>query len=213
MRASKVFSFIFGILGTALMLLTVILSLTSLDGEVRMAETPTGAVACTEQFMKALAEGDYPAAEALMYGDNTLGAPREASSEEGKLVWNAYAKSFFYEFNGGCYGSGNGVCRDVTITTMDITSITEALQLRAEVILEKKKADAQEVNNMNLVYEEDGSVKETVMDNVIETAIAQALAEDVKTLTTTVTLELVNENGAWQVLPGRELLKAVSGGL
>lgn len=213
MRASKVFSFIFGILGTALMLLTVMLSLTSLNGEVRMAETPTRAVACTEQFMKALAEGDYPAAEALMYGDSTLGAPREASSEVGKLVWNAYAKSFSYEFNGGCYGSENGICRDVTITTLDITSVSEVLPLRAEVILEKKKADAQEVNNMNLVYEEDGSIKESVMDSVIETAIAQTLAGDVKMMTTTVTLELVDENGAWQVLPGKELLKAVSGGL
>ena len=163
--------------------------------------------------MKALAEGDYPAAEALMYGDSTLGAPREASSEVGKLVWNAYAKSFSYEFNGGCYGSENGICRDVTITTLDITSVSEVLPLRAEVILEKKKADAQEVNNMNLVYEEDGSIKESVMDSVIETAIAQTLAGDVKMMTTTVTLELVDENGAWQVLPGKELLKAVSGGL
>lgn len=213
MRASKVISFIFGILGTALMLLTVFLSLTSLDGEVRMTETPTQATACTEQFMKALAQGDYPAAEALMYGDSTLGAPREASSQEGKQVWNAYAKSFSYKFNGGCYGSGNGICRDVTITTLDITSVSEALPLRAEVILEKRKADAQEVNNMNLVYEEDGSVKETVMDDIIRTAITQALAEDAKTITTTVTLELVNENGAWQVVPGNELLKAVSGGL
>lgn len=213
MRASKVISFIFGILGTALMLLTVFLSLTSLDGEVRMTGTPTQATACTEQFMKALAQGDYPAAEALMYGDSTLGAPREASSQEGKQVWNAYAKSFSYEFNGGCYGSGNGICRDVTITTLDITSVSEALPLRAEVILEKRKADAQEVNNMNLVYEEDGSVKETVMDDIIRTAITQALAEDAKTITTTVTLELVNENGAWQVVPGKELLKAVSGGL
>ena len=213
MRASKVFSFIFGVLGTALMLLTAIASLTSLNGEAWMTEIPTQASACTEQFMKALAQGDYPAADALMYGDSTLGAPREASSQEGKLVWNAYAKSFSYEFNGDCYGSGNGICRDVTITTLDITSVSETLPLRAEVILEKKRADAEEVNNMNLVYEEDGSVKEDVLDQVIETAITQALAEDTKTITTTVTLELVNEDGTWQVMPGKELLKAVSGGL
>lgn len=213
MKASKISSFIFGILGTALMLLTIFLSLTSLNSDVRMAQVPVQAVDCTEKLMNALAEGDYPAAEALLYGGGTLGAPREASTEEGKLVWLAFAESFSYEFNGGCYATSNGIGRDVTITTLDITSLSETLPLRAQVILDQKKADAQEVNNMSLVYEEDGSVKENVMDNVIETAIAQTLAEDVKTLTTTVKLELVNEDGAWQVLPGSELLKAVSGGL
>lgn len=213
MKVSKFFSFIFGILGTALMLLTLLLTLTSLNGEVRMSETPAQAVACTEQLMKALAEGDYPAAEALMYGSSTLGAPREAATQEGKLIWQAYEKSFAYEFAGSCYGSGNGVCRDVTITTLDIASVSEALPVRAKAILDQKKSDAQEVNNMGLVFEEDGSVKENVMNSVIETAVVQVLAEDAKLLTTTVKLELVNENGAWQVLPGSELLKAVSGGL
>lgn len=213
MKASKIVSFIFGILGTALMLLTVFLALTSLNGEVRMTETPTQAVACTEQLMGALAAGDYPAAGALLYGDSTLGQPREAASEEGKQIWLAFAESFSYEFAGPCYGSGNGICRDVTITALDIASLSESLPARAQAVLEKKKADAGEVNNLGLVFEEDGSVKENVMDSVLETAISQALAEDAKMMTTTVTLELVNENGAWQVLPGKELLKAVSGGL
>ncbi len=213
MKASKIFSFIFGILGTALMLLTIFLSVTSLDGDVLMREVPAQAVNCTEKLMNALADGDYLEAEALLYGDSTLGAPREASTEEGKQVWIAFAESFSYEFNGDCYATANGIGRDVTITTLDIASLSETLPLRAQVILDKRKADAQEVNDMGLVFEEDGSIKESVMDHVIGTAITQTLAEDVKTRTTTVKLELVNEDGAWQVLPGSELLNAVSGGL
>ncbi len=213
MRVSKVFAFVFGILGTALMLLTVLLCLTSLNGEVRMTQAPEAALDCTEQLMACLAEGDYPGAEKQLYGDARLGDPREAAGEEGKLVWRAFADSFAYTFAGGCYGAENGLCRDVTITTLDIPSISTSLEERAQAVLHKKVEDAREVNNMNLVYEEDGTVKEAVLNSVIETALTQALAENAKTLTTTVKLQLVNEDGVWQVVPTTELLKAVSGGL
>lgn len=213
MRVSKVFSFLFGILGTALMLLTVFLALTNLNSGVRMTQAPKAAQECTEDLMKALADGEYIGAEQMLYGDTTLGAPREAATEEGKLVWRAFLDSVEYTFDGDCYGGGSGICRDVTITTMDIASISQPLQQRAKALLDQRIADAKEVNNMNLVYEEDGSLKQEILDSVVSTAISQTVAEDAATLTYTVTLELVNEDGTWQVVPSPELLKAVSGGL
>ena len=212
MRASKFFAFIFGILGTALMLLTVFLSLTALNGEVGIRQVPAEATACTQQLMSALADGDFTTAEEILYGNTRLGDPRESSTELGKQVWIAFADSFAYTFDGPCYSTEKGLSRDVTITTMDITSVFGSLYDRAKPILEEKEADAEEAENMELVYQ-DGKILDSVMEQIESTVVKQALAEDAKTITTTVTLELVNEDGAWQVVPSDELLKAVSGGL
>lgn len=212
MKASKVFSFIFGILGTALMLLTVFLSVTALDGEVSVSQVPAEATACTQQLMVALADGDYTTAEEILYGDSRLGDPREASTELGKQVWRAFADSFVYSFNGPCYATEKGLSRDVTITTMDITSVFGSLRSHGKRILEEKEADAEEAGNPELVYQ-DGKILDSVMEQIERTAVMQALAEDAGTITTTVTLELVIEDGAWKIVPSAELLKAVSGGL
>lgn len=212
MKASKVFSFIFGILGTALMLLTVFLSVTALDGEVGVSQVPAEATACTQQLMVALADGDYTTAEEILYGDSRLGDPREASTELGKQVWRAFADSFVYSFSGPCYTTEKGLSRDVTITTMDITSVFGSLRSHGKRILEEKEADAEETGNLELVYQ-DGKILDSVMEQIERTAVMQALAEDAGTITTTVTLELVIEDGAWKIVPSAELLKAVSGGL
>lgn len=212
MKASKVFSFIFGILGTALMLLTVFLSVTALDGEVGVSQVPAEATACTQQLMVALADGDYTTAEEILYGDSRLGDPREASTELGKQVWRAFADSFAYSFNGPCYASEKGLSRDVTITTMDIISVFGSLRSHGKRILEEKEADAEEAGNLELVYQ-DGKILDSVMEQIESTAVMQALTEDAETVTTTVTLELVIEDGAWKIVPSAELLKAVSGGL
>ena len=212
LKASKFFSFIFGILGTALMLLTVVLSLTALDREVGVSQVPAEATACTQQLMVALADGDYTTAEEILYGDSRLGDPREASSALGKQVWRTFADSFAYSFNGPCYATEKGLSRDVTITTMDITSVFESLRDHGKRILEEKEAEAEEAGNPELVYQ-DGKILDSVMEQIESTAVMQALTQDAETITTTVTLELVIEDGAWKIVPSAELLKAVSGGL
>lgn len=212
MRASKIFAFLFGILGTTLMLLTVILSLTSLNGTVWMSEVPAEATACTQQLMNALADGDYPAAEQLIYGDSKLGDPREASTELGKQVWIAFADSISYEFAGGCYTSSKGLSRDVTITTMDLSSFFDPMYGQAKSILDEKEKAAKEAENVGLVFH-DGKVLDSVMEEIVDTVVTGALTGEAKTVTTTVTLELVNKDGRWQVMPNEALLKAISGGL
>ncbi len=212
MKASKIFAFLFGILGTALMLLTVALSLTSLNGTVWMDEVPAEATACTQQLMDALADGDYPTAEQLFYGDTRLGDPREASTELGKQVWIAFADSISYEFNGDCYTSSKGLSRDVTVTAMDLSTFFDPMYSQAQSILDEKEAAAKEAENVGLVFR-DGKVLDSVMEEIVDTVVTDALTGETKTVTTTVTLELVNKDGRWQVMPNEALLKAISGGL
>ena len=212
MKASKIFAFIFGILGTALMLLTFLVSIKALDGTTVITQVPKEATACTQQLMQAFADGDYTTAETLLYGDTKLGDPRQAASKLGEQVWLAFSTSYTYQFNGECYTTAKGLSRDVTITSMDIPGFYDTLYDYAKPMLDEREAEAKKEDNVGQVFH-DGKVLDEVMEQIVNVSVVQALAQKPKTVSTTMTLELVNQNGVWQVMPNDALLKAVTGGL
>lgn len=210
MKNGKALSSIFALLGALLLVGSVILCLTSLDASAKLIGTPKEAASCAEELMEAVAAGDFGAAGNLLYGQPDLGADREPADEAGKLIWNAFTDSISYEFTGECYATNSGLAQDVEVTTLDISSVTEALSEHVHALLTERMETAEEMSEL---YDEENNFREAVVMEVLLEAVEKALQENAQTVTREVTLNLIYRDGQWWVMPDQALLQAISGGV
>ena len=201
MKVSKIFAWLFGLVGAALMVGTTVLCLSSLNAPPKLVQIPTQARQCTEDLMDALCGGDYETAEALLAGGPDLGLDRAPEGEVAALIWQAYKDSLAYEFDGDCYAQESGLARNVKLTCLDIASVTAAMESRAAKILDAAQAD------------ENGAYPESYKQQVLLEAAEAALRQDGVLVTRDVTLQLILQDGKWQVLADKALIGAISGGL
>jgi len=209
MEKIKKLSAVFAAVGILLALGTVALSLTRLDAKPVMVAAPEEAAVRAEELMAALAEGAFSEAETVLYGTPSLGVDRKTADEAGQLIWDAFADSIDYSFTGDLYATDSGLARDVAITTLDITSVTENLRARSEALLEQRVAGAEDVSQ---IYDENNDYREDFVMGVLYDAVSQGLQEDARYLTTDVTLNLVYHRNQWWVMPDQALLQVISGG-
>ena len=207
MKGSKFFSALFGILGILLMVVTAAVSIASRNAQPRMLESPEAASAQAQRMMDALCAGDYDTAQGYIIGQPDLGAgePEDAVST---LLWDAFTDSLSYEFTGLCRVTDTGFARDVSVTCLDVSGVTEAVPQRAKALLEAKAAAAEDKSEL---YNEDNIYRSELVDQALNDAVTQALSEDAQTVTRDVTLGLIYQDGAWWVVPDQALLKIISG--
>lgn len=98
----------------------------------------------------------------------------------------------------------------MTITTLDISSVTGALTEHAHALLTARVEGAEEMTEL---YDEENNFREELVSEVLQEAVVQALAEDAQTVTYDVTLNLIYRDGQWWVVPDQALLDAISGGV
>lgn len=203
MKGSKFFSALFGILGILLMVVTAAVSIASRNAQPRMLESPEAASAQAQRMMDALCAGDYDTAQGYIYGQPDLdaGEPEDAVS---RLLWDAFTDSLSYECTGLCRVTDTGFARDVSVTCLDVSGVTEAVPQRAKALLEAKAAAAEDKTELY-------SYRSELVDQALNDAVTQALSEDAQTVTRDVTLGLIYQDGAWWVVPDQALLKIISG--
>ena len=161
-------------------------------------------------LMDAVAEGDYEKASQSIYGTPSLGVDRDAADEVGVLIWAAFQDSIRYELRGDCYTTEQGLAQDVSITCMDVTSVTVNLKERSQVLLEQRVAEAEDVSE---IYGENNDYREDFVMAVLRDAVLDALAEDAREMTVELTVKLSYQNGKWWVIADEALLDAISGGI
>lgn len=210
MKVARIFAVILGIAGLLVMLGTAVLCFVSLDAPARVLSTPAGARECSEALMEALETGDYAAAGKYLYGQPDLGVNAQPSGEAAAAVWQAFRDSFSYEFIGECYVSGSGMARDVQVTALEVSSVTETLSTRAHDLLTARVEAAEEMSEL---YDVENNFRADLIAEVMEEALTQALAEDALLVTREVTLSLIYRDGQWWVVPDTALLLAISGGV
>lgn len=210
MKISKFFAGIFGTLGAALAVGTVVLSLRSLNVSPVLLTKPEAAEKQAQAMMEAICDGDFTGAGNLMYGTPDLGAGRAPADEAGVLIWDAFLDSLRYEFTGDCYATDAGVARDVTIESLDVSSVTAALKERSQTLLAQRVAEAEDVGQ---IYDENGEYREDFVMEVLNDAVYQALEEDGTYVSRQVTLNLIYQEGQWWIAPDSALLEAISGGI
>lgn len=210
MKLSKFFSLIFALLGMVLATVAVVVTFRSLDAAPVLLSYSGEAEVQAEALMDAICEGDFSAAGAQMYGQPDLGVDRQPADTVGVLIWDAFVDSLAYEFHGNCYATDAGVARDVTITCLDISSVTDTLGERSRSLLAQRVAEAEDIEQ---IYDENGEYREDFVMEVLYDAAVQALKEDAVYETQDVTLNLTYQQDRWWVLPSQPLIAAISGGI
>lgn len=206
----KLLSAILMIAGIAAAVAAVNVSLSNLETDPVLLATPEEAEHQVIGLMDAVCRGDYEEASTYLQGQPGLGVDREASDEVGVLIWDAFCNSMSYELVGQCYATSDGLAQNVTISCIDITSVTAVLKDRSQALLEQRVEEAEDLDD---VYDEDLQYREDFVMAVLYDAAVAALEEDARTMTYDVTMNLSYQNGKWWIIADKNLLDAISGGI
>lgn len=210
MKIRNVISAVFAAVAVCAAAAGIYLSFSSLNAEPVLLSPPDEAESRVCAFMDAVCAADYDQVSEFLSGNPSLGLDREAADEVGVLLWDAYTDSLSYSVVGECYATDDGLAQKVSMTGLDITSVTSVLKDRSQALLEKRVAETEDADD---VYDENNEYREDFVMQVLYDAAAQALDEDAQEMTVEFTVNLVYQNDEWMVVVDSELLDAISGGI
>lgn len=175
-----------------------------------MLAPPESAKACLVTMLDAVCEGDFQGASRQILGTPDLGADAEPEDPVGVLLWESLLQSMEYRLEGDCYTTDEGLAQDIVITCLDLTSITENLRARSQAIMEQRVAEAEDTSE---IYDENNEYREDFVVGVLADTVRDALTEDARTTTVSLTVNLKYQNDQWWVVADSALLDAISGSI
>ena len=208
MKIARFFAYVFACIGILLLIGSMGFFLLNRNADVRVLELPREAVSCSEDFARALNDGDLEAAAQYVYGQPDLGVDTVPENPESALLWEAFVNSISFEFPGNCYMEQNTLIRRGSITTLDISSVIGKLRESVQSLLDQRIASAQSLEE---IYDAQNQFREDLVTQILDQALQQALAQDGQTVTREVTLKLVNRDDRWWVVPDQNLLQILTG--
>lgn len=210
MKLSKVMGALFGAAGVCAAVLCVSLAFQKMDASPVLVEQPESAREQVAVLMEAVSNNDYAAASAVLQGNPVFGADREPADAVSGMIWDAFVESVSYELVGELYATDSGVAQNITITALDMNSVTVNLKERSETLLEQRVEEAEDPDE---VYDENNEYREDFVMQVLYDAAEQALKEDAKLVTSEVAIYMTYENGQWWIVADSALLSAITGGV
>ena len=175
-----------------------------------MLAPPESAKACLVSMLDAVCEGDYQEASCHILGTPDLGVDSGPENQVGVLLWDSLVQSMEYQLEGDCYTTDEGLAQDIVITCLDLTSITENLRDRSQALMEQRVAEAEDTSEL---YDENNEYREDFVLSVLADTVQEALDQDAKTITVSLTVNLKYQNDQWWVVADSALLDAISGGI
>ena len=206
----NLFSILLAAIGLSAAAAAIYLSMNFVDAKPVLLTPPEVARSKVIMLMNAVAEGNYEEASQTIYGTPNLGVDREAGDEVGVMIWDAFEGSVTYELRGDCYTTDQGLAQDLSVTCLDVTSVTANLKERSQSLLEKRVAEAEDVSE---IYDENNDYREDFVMEVLHDAVRDALKEDAKMMTVDLTVKLSYQDGKWWVVADEALYNAISGGI
>ena len=206
----NLFSILLAAIGLSAAAAAIYLSMNFVDAKPVLLTPPDVARSKVIMLMNAVAEGNYEEASQTIYGTPNLGVDREAGDEVGVMIWDAFEGSVTYELRGDCYTTDQGLAQDLSVTCLDVTSVTANLKERSQSLLEKRVAEAADVSE---IYDENNDYREDFVMEVLHDAVRDALREDAKMMTVDLTVKLSYQDGKWWVVADEALYNAISGGI
>ena len=206
----NLFSILLAAIGLSAAAAAIYLSMNFVDAKPVLLTPPDVARSKVIMLMNAVAEGNYEEASQTIYGTPNLGVDREAGDEVGVMIWDAFEGSVTYELRGDCYTTDQGLAQDLSVTCLDVTSVTANLKERSQSLLEKRVAEAADVSE---IYDENNDYREDFVMEVLHDAVRDALKEDAKMMTVDLTVKLSYQDGKWWVVADEALYNAISGGI
>lgn len=210
MKLSRIIGGLFGVAGVCAAVLSITLAFQKMDASPVLVEQPETAREQVEVLMEAVSNNDYVTASTVIQGNPVFGADREPADAVSGLIWDAFVESVSYELVGELYATDSGVAQNITVTALDMGSVTANLKERSEKLLEQRVAAAEDPDE---VYDENNEYREDFVMQVLYDATVQALNQDAKTVTSDVTINMIFEDGQWWIVSDSALLSAITGGV
>ena len=160
-----------------------------------------------EEMLTCAKSGDYTALSQLLYGNPDLGELPGNTDDAQGMIWHAYLDSLRWNLAEGCIPTDAGLSVAVAVRCMDISAVTTSLQAIAPdrmTQLAKEKTEEE-------IYDAQKNYLPEFVDEVLRSATAEVLAQEIPTMVRTMTLQLVRADGSWQVVPTEELMHFLSG--
>lgn len=202
--------FLLAAIGLGAAAAAIFLSMNFVDAKPMLLTPPDVARSKVIMLMNAVAEGNYEEASQTIYGTPDLGVDREAGDEVGIMIWEAFEGSVRYELRGDCYTTDQGLAQDVTLTCLDVSSVTANLKERSQTMMAQRVTEAEDVSD---IYDENNNYREDFVMEVLHDAVRVALKEDAKEMTVDLTVRLSYQDGNWWVVADEALYNAISGGI
>ncbi len=162
-----------------------------------------------EQFLTALAEGDYETAYANLHGYTSLGLETPPETEAGAELYRALIDSYDYELQGECRVEKLDAVQKVRFTYLDLTGIGDELESKTmeeleAIVKERPRAE---------IYDENDQYRPEIANEAYLKAVKDVMASAQEYYTSTeIELALTYSDGRWQVIMNPGLLKALGGG-
>lgn len=200
----KLFSSLFAVVGTLLMVGTAVLCLLNLNAQPHVLVFPQEASLQAQAFAEAVTQGDLESAGKYLYGQPELTADADWDDPAKSQIWDAYLESLSCVPIQDPKAEDDVIRWQVQIKMLDISALMESWQQQTSAILaSQEQAEAEK--------EEPTEQKEEIISAALTQGLEKALAGERKTLTREVTLNLIYREGQWWVSPDTALLQLLSG--
>ena len=209
MKVSKFISALLILLAVMLATVSVLLCFFAMGQKPMILSEPKQASSAAARVMDAVRQGDFAEAGKHLQGSPDLGVDREPENVVGKILWEEFLRTFRYEFQGSCYAVETGMALDVSVTYLDFDSVISTLGDRTGEMLRERVKNAEDPGE---VYDADNNYREDLVNEVLEKAARDAVAEDSRMVTEDLTLYMVYEGDQWWVVPDSALIRVISGG-
>lgn len=201
----KVLSFLFTFLGVVLLAGTAILAFMGRTMPVALPYVPVEAQKEAKAFAVEINEGNLESLKNRIYGTPELEG--EFDNPVLTVLWEAYTKSFSWNFTGAWYASDSGLCCDASVTALDIPALLPQVETVYQELLPQK---AEELA-AEQVYGEDGGYDADFVLQFLADATRQVLESSQPQVQREMTLTMICRDGNWYVRPDSALLELFSG--
>lgn len=198
MKKTGVIAYLFAILAVLLIAAAVGMTIHFRGMLPVLVSVPEEAAVKADELMTAVCNGDFVAAQYLLYGTPDLGMDRKPNHPVGEMIWDAYISSLDYQLMGDVYATQTGLAQDVKLISLERDYLTKNLGARAKELLNEKVNAALDVSEL---YNAENEYREDLVTEVLLEAAQQALEEDIRYTYQTIQLPLIYHNGQWWVEP------------
>ena len=201
---------LFLILGVAVLVLTLVMSVAFLNTPVAVLAVSPEVSETAAAFLDAVCAGDYAAAGQRLYGTPDLGLDQAPADDVAAILWDAFVESTDYTLEGEPYAANGGLCQDVVFTGMDLFAAADALGQSAQQLLPQY---VEQAADLEAVYDEQNQYRQEFVLKVMQDAADAVTRDPAYHTSQTIQLTLLHRDGQWWVSPDAALLRAISGGI
>ena len=177
--------------GLVFSLLTLLVIWTGLSGKVWITD-PEGIPEAADAIMDSIQAGDWAALEEMVLGNPELAPNVGVQGSAEIMIWDAYRNSLQWSCEEPFRIHGSLITQKVSITCMDIPSITDAISTMLS-LADSTGFDA------------------ATQTEFLHTVAAHVLESELPMIRREITLTFQRNQGHWMLVPNNALLKLLSG--